>query len=563
VGGARRARQARENRQVAFSGMTRTTLRNGCSPCPALVSGRAVRRPRNIAVVSHIKTVERPARSCIVVDRVSEASGPAPEPVERTRGALASDPAGSPAALPAAPWWAWGVLLLVSAMNLLDSGDHWLLAAVLPEMRSKLDLSESLAGWLPTIVLLSLAISSPFIGYVVDRFSRPRLLSMGFAVWSLATVSTGLGRTIEQLQLARVLVGFGGAISAVVALALIMDLFPRTIRARALGVYFLAVPLGAALALSFGAALAQVTNWQLAFLTVGAPGLLLALLALVIPDPTRGLSEGVDIERVRLHEQVGASPEDYTDLMVNSSYTYSLFGITFSSFALAGLSYWSRAFLTVAKGLPEAVVDPTLGISFLGAAILGTLAGGLLGEWSSRRNVRALFIVPGLAMFGAIVFVLVAVYARWPPAIFGGLTLAIVATFLNIVPCYTIISSVTMPNMRGAGCGVALAAVNLLGAIWSPTLMGWVADTFGQRDAMATGFGQALEALGARPVARPGLDPQNLTAAMLVVVPALLIAGSVLLAGSRHLPREMALLIAKLRATPSRLAGNRKAQSRP
>ena len=177
--------------------------------------------------------------------------------------------------------------------------------------------------------------------------------------------------------------------------------------------------------------------------------------------------------------------------------------------------------------------------------------------------MRALFVVPGLAMFGAIVCVLVAVYSPWAPLIFGGLTLAIGVTFLNIVPCYTIISSVTMPNMRGVGCGVALAAVNLLGAIWSPTLMGWVADTFGQRDSMATGFGQALEAIGARPVARPGLDPQNLTAAMLVVVPALLIAGSVLLAGSRHLPREMALLVAKLRATPSRLARNRKAQSRP
>ena len=55
-------------------------------------------------------------------------------------------------------------------------------------------------------------------------------------------------------------------------------------------------------------------------------------------------------------------------------------------------------------------------------------------------------------------------------------------------------------------------------------------------------------------MAQPGLDPQNLTAAMLVVIPALLISGIVLLAGSRHLPREMALLLAKLRARPSLLA---------
>ena len=123
---------------------------------------------------------------------------------------------------------------------------------------------------------------------------------------------------------------------------------------------------------------------------------------------------------------------------------------------------------------------------------------------------------------------------------------------MNIVPCYTIIASVVMPNMRAVACAAALASIHLLGDIWSPTLMGWAVDTFGQPDSMATIFGRALTALGATPVVQPGRDPENLTAGMLVVIPALLISGIVLLAGSRHLPREMALMIAKLRATPSR-----------
>ena len=109
-----------------------------------------------------------------------------------------------------------------------------------------------------------------------------------------------------------------------------------------------------------------------------------------------------------------------------------------------------------------------------------------------------------------------------------------------------------MPNMRGVGFGVALAAGHVLGDLWSPTLMGWVIDTFGQRDSMATGFGQVLAALGAVPVAQPGHDPENLTAGLLAILPALLIAGAVLLAGIRHLPREMALMLAKLRAAPPR-----------
>jgi len=443
-------------------------------------------------------------------------------------------------------------VVLLFVMNLLISFDLWLLWVQLASVRDQLGLTQSQAGWLSTVLLLGFAAASPLIGYLADRVRRPRLLAVGFAIWSLATVSTGMARSYEQLQVARALVGVGGATFVVVALSVLMDLFPRTVRARVLAVFFLAVPFGAALALSLGAALAHVADWQTAFLAAGAPGIMLALMALTLPDPVRGASEGVDVQRLRLHEQVGASREDYVDLMVNSSYTYSVFGITFSSFALAGLVYWSKSFLTVAKGLSEAQTDTPLALTFLGAAIAGTAAGGWLADWSREGRSRAIFILPGLATLAAIPFVLAAVYGRSVPLIFGGLFLAEGVMFMNVVPCYTIISNVVMPNMRAVACAVALAAVHLLGDIWSPTLMGWVADTFGDRDSMATSFGQALAALQAVPVAQPGRDPENLTAGMLVVVPALLISGIVLLSGSRHLPREMALMLAKLRAAPSR-----------
>ena len=193
-----------------------------------------------------------------------------------------------------------------------------------------------------------------------------------------------------------------------------------------------------------------------------------------------------------------------------------------------------------------------MGLILLSAAVLGTIVGGCLADWSSRRSPRALFIIPGLGLLSAIPFVLVTIYGRSFPWIVGGLFLAQGAIFMNIVPCYTIIASVVMPSMRAAAFAATLACVHLLGDIWSPNLMSWVVDTFGEADSMATVFGKALTTLGAVPVTQPGRDPENLTAGMLVVIPALLIAGIVLLAGSRHLPREMALMIAKLKAAPSR-----------
>ena len=255
-----------------------------------------------------------------------------------------------PIVAPHVPRWAWGVLAIFFAMQMLDSIANWLLAAVLADVSGELRLSETEAGWLSTVCLLGLAAASPPIGYLADRMRRPRLLALGFAVWSVATVGTGLTHSYDQLQLARALAGIGGAVFTVVALTMLMDLFPKSARSWALMAFFLAVPLGAALGLSVGATLARAMAWQTAFLAVGAPGLLLALLALALPDPVRGSSEGVEIERLLLHERIGPSREDYVDLMVNSSYTYSVFGITFSSFALAGLVFWSATFLIVVKG---------------------------------------------------------------------------------------------------------------------------------------------------------------------------------------------------------------------
>ena len=108
-------------------------------------------------------------------------------------------------------------------------------------------------------------------------------------------------------------------------------------------------------------------------------------------------------------------------------------------------------------------------------------------------------------------------------------------------------------GLRAAAFAVTLFAVHVLGYIWSPPLMGYVADLFGAPDTMASSFGKVLASIGAVPVVgAEGAKPQNMVAGLLVVVPALLLSGVVLLAGARHLPREMALMLAKLKAAPAK-----------
>jgi hypothetical protein len=182
-------------------------------------------------------------------------------------------------------------------------------------------------------------------------------------------------------------------------------------------------------------------------------------------------------------------------------------------------------------------------------------AGGWLADRLAKTNPRALFLVPGVAMLASIPFVLLGLFATTTPLIFTGIFLAEMLMFVNTGPCNAVIANVVAPNMRAAAFAVTLFAVHVLGDFWSPPLIGYVADLFGDPNTMASSIGRLLRSVGAVPVVGDeGAKPQNMVAGLLIVVPAVFLSGVVLLAGARHLPREMALMLAKLKAAPTKAA---------
>jgi MFS family permease len=451
--------------------------------------------------------------------------------------------------------WAKLTFVVLFAMNLLDYTDRNILSAVLPQLvqppeRGGLGISLDQAGWLATYFLISYSLVSPAMGWAGDRMRRTWLLGLGVGVWSLATIGSGFARSYGQMAAARALLGVGEATYGVIAPTLLLDLFPRGQRARVLSSFYLAMPLGSALGIMVGGAVGERYGWPRAFFLVGVPGLAAALMALILPEPMRGASEGIDPERLKAHERAGASRADYVDLMVNSSYTYAVLGMAFYTFAIGGMVIWVPYYLVNTRGMSQGNATFVLGLVTLAAAATGMIAGGWVSDRLAKRDPRALFLVPGLALIGAVPFVLVGLFSQTPAWIFGGIFLAEALMFVNTGPCNAIIANVVTPNLRASAYAIAIAAVHVLGDFWSPPLIGWVARTFGQKDSMATPFGQALAALGAVPTQPQGQAPENVVAGLLVVVPAILLAGVVLLTGARHLPREMALMLAKLKAAP-------------
>ncbi|WP_337177338.1 MFS transporter [Paludisphaera sp.] len=463
-------------------------------------------------------------------------------------------PAGTdllPAPRPA-PRWAWGLLAFLFAGNLAAAVDRGLFAALIRPIGRELDLWDDQADWLEALPLVAAALWAPMLGYFADHTRRARIVALGVAVFGLASVGVGLAASFEALQRARALVGLGTATFGVAALTLVMDVFPRTHRARALAVFFLAGPIGMALALNLGPVVAEVATWQTAFLAGGAPALILALAALRLPDPVRGVSEGVAVARLRAHEAAGASPEDYVDLMVNSSFTYAVFGLTFTAFAIGGLDAWLPTFLIGARGLPEARAARAAATIVPAASAVGLLAGAWVADLWGRREPRAAFLVAGMAAWLALPCWLATFLGPARGWQYATLFATIALLFANLGPCLAIVAAAAAPNMRGVACGATVAVAYLLGVAWSPRLLQWGAEAFGQPDAMATPLGRALATLGATPHSVGGRPPENVAAALLFAAPTLAAAGFVLLAGARHLPRETALMLANLRAAPSR-----------
>lgn len=456
------------------------------------------------------------------------------------------------------PKWAYTTFAILFVFHLLDYLDRWALSGVASRLKEDLQIGDADFGKLNTWFLVTLSIVSPMVGWLGDRYRRTWLLALGVGIWSLATVGTGLARSYEDLRHARALLGIGEGTYGVLAPTLLTDLFRRETRSRVLSLFYVAMPLGYALGVAgggqisehspawfAGTALAPWAGWRMAFFLVGLPGLLATFAILFVPEPHRGASEGVSEDRLVAHEQARPTAEDYKDLAVNSSYTYVVFGQAAFTFAFGGLAYWLPLYLERVKGYSHTQATMMVALCGLVAPIVGMTMGGVVTDLLAKKNPRALFLVPGFSMLLSVPFTLVAIFSNQTGILLASMFLAMTMMLVNTGPCSAIIANVVSPNMRGVAYSVSILLIHFLGDLWSPWLMGIVSDYTGHAETAATFLGRWLSRIGAHPV-----DGQNLTAGMLVVIPAILLGAFVLLAGARHLPREMALMLAKLKAAP-------------
>src|SRR5437867_5052102 len=316
-------------------------------------------------------------------------------------------PAESQNAAHRAARYALGVVTILNFLNYID---RFILAAVLPRVKTELILTDFQLGLLANIFLVTYFVTSPIFGALGDRLSRPRLMAAGVSAWSIATAAAGITANFVQLLIARAWVGIGEAAYATISPALLSDYFPRSLRGRAFAVFYVAIPVGSAAGFLLGGTLERAFGWRAAFYAVGLPGIVLALLALRVPDPVRGATEepsslggGRRDSRRADAPGEGFSTRTLSDLFRNKAYVGTVLGYAAYAFALGGLAFFMPTYFERVRGLELARADFTVGGVTVLAGLSGTFLGGYLGDWIAARVKYGQLWLSGLSSIAAVI----------------------------------------------------------------------------------------------------------------------------------------------------------------
>jgi MFS family permease len=460
-------------------------------------------------------------------------------------------------------------LTVLFLMNLLNYVDRYSFFAAGTHIQRALDISDFRYGVLGAAFMIVYTIVSPAMGWMGDRFNRRLLITGGVALWSFATVGTAFSENYTQMFFWRALLGIGEASYGVIAPALLSDLFPVRQRGRAMGVYYLALPVGTALGFKLGGWIADDFGWRAVFFVVGLPGLLAALAGLVMSDPGRGASEeaasgakpdraDVDLSDDLLagEAESASSPKaarptlnDYLDLFRTRTFLYNTAGMAAVTFATGAYAAWGSTFYQRVHGLSATEAGDQIGRLLVFAGVLGIVLGMFLPDLLERLTKRAYLLLVAAAVFGAIP--LGAFGILEPDARVSLRYLFVASILLSMVlgPCNTVTANVVPPNRRAAAYASFIFLIHIFGDINSPILLGWISDFFGSPAVAESPLGRLCASIGAVPV-----ENTNLTVAMLAVAPVLLLGFIFFAIGARYLPSDQMRAGGSQRSEPDKLA---------
>ena len=387
------------------------------------------------------------------------------------------------------PRYAWYIVGLLLAAYIVSFIDRQIMALLVEPIKRDLGLSDSQMGLLlgPAFAMFYVTLGIP-IGLMADRRSRKHIIGWGITIWCLMTAACGLARNFTQLFFARIGVGVGEATLTPSALSMISDYFPPKSRTRAVSVYMMGISLGSAIAYLVGGPVVQLITdsppvalpvvgelyaWQTAFLVVGLPGLILAVLIFFVREPVRRGKAKLD----------GGASEDLTlgegmAFLLKRWRPYGGLFLGMSVVTLMGyVGFWNPTLFARTWGWSIVEFSLAFGTILL---IFGPLGAWLAGVLTTRFIEQGRIEGPYRAMlFGVLILVPTSIAFPLMPSGELALAVAAVMTIGGALPSAAGASALVYiaPNqVRATGTAIYWLVINMVGLFLGPTSVGWVTD---------------------------------------------------------------------------------------
>jgi MFS family permease len=352
--------------------------------------------------------------------------------------------------------------------------DRYVMSSVLTSMQKELGLNDGDAGWAVSAFMLGYFIAAPFFGYLGDRYPRKYLMLGGVVVWSVATAGSGLVHGFAHLFAVRMVVGVGEACFVTMGPSWISDVFTATKRNTALTLFYVAIPCGSAIGYAIGAYFAQHGDWRGAFIYAGLPGVVLALLLLLLREPARGQADNIGDEvvpRAKIAEVGG--------LFLNRRYNLLVWGYAAQTFSIGAFASWGPAFLQRVHQMSEGAAGTIFGALLAGTGLIAMLVGGFAANKLRKRTPAGYVWIMALSMVAATPVCFFAVMVGDTTLSLVGLGTSMFFLFLPMGPIASEMFEIVPVHLRSSAMAMATFVIHFFGDFSSPTIVGHLSAFYG------------------------------------------------------------------------------------
>lgn len=369
-----------------------------------------------------------------------------------------------------ASWYALCLLTVVYSFNFID---RQLLAILQESIKADLNLSDSQLGLLTGFAFAIFYVTAGIpIARWADRANRRNIISLSLFIWSFMTALSGFVQNFGQLLMARIGVGIGEAGGSPPSHSIISDIFPPQRRATAIGFYSMGVSIGILFGFLAGGWLNEFFGWRVAFLVVGVPGVLLAIiLRLTLAEPIRGLHDP---------SASVSGPVPFGEVLrllwSRPTFRHIAMGSGLNAFCGYATANWTASFMIRTHGMSTGELGTWLALIIGVGGAFGVFFGGYLADRMAPSDVRWYVRLPSVCGFLIVPF-MASVYLVDGP--YAALLLSIIPGLLfQVYLGNTIATTHAMvgPRMRATASAVLFLILNVIGLGAGPWVVGVLSD---------------------------------------------------------------------------------------